>query len=265
MAASGKTSAETRAERIALAGLAFDRLSEAELVQRVIDGYQTGAGGWVAPANIDVCRKSSRDPAVKALMGRATLVVPDGMPLIWAARIKGEPFTQRVAGSSLIFSISEAAAAGGRSIYLLGGASGVPEAAGRSLAARYPGLDVAGAYSPPYGFESSREEMTKVADRLRQAEPDIVYVGLGFPKQERLVTELVAVLPGTWFICCGAAIPFAAGTLTRAPGWMQRSGLEWVHRLVSEPSRLYRRYLLEDLPYAVKLILRSAAARITGR
>jgi hypothetical protein len=93
-----------------------------------------------------------------------------------------------------------------------------------------------------------------VQSRLAAATPDIVYVGLGFPKQERLIARLAPAFPGTWFISCGAAIPFAANVLPRAPHWMQSAGLEWVFRLISEPRRLYRRYLLQDMPFAVRLL-----------
>lgn len=259
---SSNMTTSTFLERVQLAGLAFDRLSEAELIEHVVKESQAGTGGWVAPVNIDVCRRTRSDTAARELIAAATLVVPDGMPLIWASRLRGQPFAERVTGSSLIYSLSEAAARHGRSVYLLGGAPGVPEAAGQALIRKYPGLKVVGTDSPPFGFDSSPNGITEVRESLCRAMPDIVYVGLGFPKQERLVTELTAVLPNAWFICCGAAIPFAAGTLTRAPYWMQRGGLEWAHRLLSEPRRLFRRYLLEDLPYAVGLLLSSATARM---
>jgi N-acetylglucosaminyldiphosphoundecaprenol N-acetyl-beta-D-mannosaminyltransferase len=253
----------TSLERVQLAEFAFDRLSEAELIGHIVSASRSGEGGWVAPVNVDVCRRARKDPAARALVAGATLIVPDGMPLIWAARLRGRPFTERVTGSSLIYSLSEAAARHERTIYLLGGAPGVPEAAAGALARRYPGLKVAGAYSPRFGFDASPAGIAEVRERLSRAMPDIVYVGLGFPKQERLTAQLATTLPHAWFICCGAAIPFAAGTLTRAPSWMQRTGLEWTHRLLSEPRRLFRRYLLEDLPYAFGLLLTSAAARIT--
>jgi N-acetylglucosaminyldiphosphoundecaprenol N-acetyl-beta-D-mannosaminyltransferase len=104
--------------------------------------------------------------------------------------------------------------------------------------------------------------MEAIAAKLAQAKPDIVFVGLGFPKQERVIAALAPGLPAAWFIGCGAAIPFAAGTLTRAPHWMQRLGLEWAHRLISEPRRLFRRYLVDDLPFAARLIITSAAGRL---
>jgi N-acetylglucosaminyldiphosphoundecaprenol N-acetyl-beta-D-mannosaminyltransferase len=251
--------------RTRLAGFEFDLLAEAEVIHHIVSESRAGHGGWVATPNIDICQRTRREPALRDLVRDATLVVPDGMPLLWAARLRGDPLAERVTGSSLIFSLSSAAARAGLSIYLLGGSSGVPELAGVELARRYPGLRVAGTDAPPVGFDKSPEGIALIRKRLCQAMPDIVYVGLGFPKQERLIAELGPALPGTWFVGCGAAIPFAAGTVPRAPIWMQRSGLEWVFRLFKEPRRLFRRYLLHDLPYAAQLLTACAAERARTR
>lgn len=253
------------ADFVRLAGLRFDRLAEAEVIKHIITRSQMSEGGWVCPVNVDVCRQLDSDPGARDLVSTASLILPDGMPLVWAARMSGQPFPERVTGSSLIFSLTEAAASAGRSIYLLGGLPGVPEAAGEALAGRYPGLKVVGTDSPPFGFDQSADGLAFVRDKLLDCAPDIVYVGMGFPKQEKLITQLLPVLPSAWFIGCGAAIPFAAGHLTRAPVWMQRSGLEWAHRLFSEPRRLIRRYLIDDMPYAMSMLISAAVMRVTRR
>jgi N-acetylglucosaminyldiphosphoundecaprenol N-acetyl-beta-D-mannosaminyltransferase len=241
-----------------VAGLDFDALSERQVVARIIGDSDDGQGGWVVTPNIDICRRLRRDPAARALVSGASLVVADGMPLVWASRLLGDPLPERVAGASLIFTLSEAAAASGKSVYLLGGKPGVPARAAAALGRRYPGLLVAGVHSPPFGFEREPGEIEAIAARLARAKPDIVFVGLGFPKQERLIAAVAPGLPAAWFIGCGAAIPFAAGTLPRAPHWMQPLGLEWVHRLISEPRRLFRRYLMDDVPFALRLLVTSA-------
>jgi N-acetylglucosaminyldiphosphoundecaprenol N-acetyl-beta-D-mannosaminyltransferase len=253
------------AERARVAGLEFDRLTETQVVHHIIEALGAGCGGWVATPNIDICRQIRRDPATRGLVSSATLIVPDGMPLVWAARLRDEGLAERVTGSSLIFSLSNAAALSGRSIYLLGGAPGVPDLAGSKLAERYPGLKVAGAAAPTVGFDATADGVAAVREHLLLAAPDIVYVGLGFPKQERLIARLAPALPGTWFIACGAAIPFAAGALPRAPRWMQRLGLEWMFRLLSEPRRLFRRYLIDDAPYAARLLASCAIERARTR
>jgi N-acetylglucosaminyldiphosphoundecaprenol N-acetyl-beta-D-mannosaminyltransferase len=243
-----------------VAGLDFDALSEEQVVARIVGDLRDGQGGWVVTPNIDICRRISRDPAAGDLVSRASLVVADGMPLVWAARLRGQPLPERVAGASLIFTLSAAAAVHGKSVYLLGGAPGVPERAGAELARRCPGLVVAGVDAPPAGFDLEPDELAAVRKTLAEARPDIVYVGLGFPKQERVIAALAADLPAAWFIGCGAAIPFAAGALPRAPQRLQRLGLEWAYRLASEPRRLFRRYLVDDLPFALRLIITSAVA-----
>jgi N-acetylglucosaminyldiphosphoundecaprenol N-acetyl-beta-D-mannosaminyltransferase len=244
-----------------LGGLNFDPLTEEQVVGRIVEGLAEGRGGQVVTVNIDICQRASWDRAAYDLIRNATLVVADGMPLVWAARLGGNPLPERVTGSSLIFSVSAAAARHGRSIYLLGGEPGVPERAAAELERCFPGLRVAGIDAPPAGFETRPDDLAAVRARVAAARPDIVFAGLGFPKQEQVIAQIAPALPGTWFMGCGAAIPFAAGVLPRAPRWMQQTGLEWTFRLMSEPQRLFRRYLVTDLPFAAWLLITSAAAR----
>jgi N-acetylglucosaminyldiphosphoundecaprenol N-acetyl-beta-D-mannosaminyltransferase len=251
--------------RALLAGLGFDRLTERQVINHVLGALSRGRGGWIATPNIDICQAAQRDPSLAELLGTASLVVPDGMPLLWAARLRGDQLPERVTGSSLIFSLSAAAARAGRSVYLLGGPPGVPELAAGRLRQRYPDLIVAGCYAPPWGFERSREGVLAVRRRLAAARPDIVFVGLGCPKQERLIAAVGPYLPTAWYLGCGGAIPLAAGTVRRAPRWMQQAGLEWLFRLLSEPRRLFHRYVVADLPFAVRLLAASAAERLRGR
>jgi N-acetylglucosaminyldiphosphoundecaprenol N-acetyl-beta-D-mannosaminyltransferase len=177
---------------------------------------------------------------------------------------------ERVAGSSLIRSLAEGLARDGRSVYLLGGqpagpgrADGAHRAAG-ALAAAYPDLCIAGYASPRFGFDYAPAEFEAVRREIVEAKPDLVCVGLGFPKQEYVIDRLRSDLPGAWFLGCGAAIDFAAGDRVRAPEWLQRVGLEWLHRLVQEPRRLASRYLRHDAPYALGLLGSAALARVRG-
>jgi N-acetylglucosaminyldiphosphoundecaprenol N-acetyl-beta-D-mannosaminyltransferase len=247
---------------VQVSGLEFDRLTETQVVAHIITASLAGRGGWVATPNIDICRLSRRASALRALVAGASLIVADGMPLVWAARLRGDPLPERVAGGSLIFSLSEAAARHGRSIYLLGGAPGVPQRAGEELRRAYPGLVVAGADSPPFGFDTDPAAVERVRGRLAAAAPDIVYVGLGFPKQERLITSFAPGFPATWFLGCGAAVPYAAKALPRPPLWMRRAGLAWAFRLGREPRRLFSRYLVHDMPFAARLLAASAGQRL---
>ncbi|MGB9377713.1 MAG: WecB/TagA/CpsF family glycosyltransferase [Mycobacteriales bacterium] len=256
-----------RQSRVRLRGVGFDSLTEDEVSEHVVTSAAAGVGGTVVTPNIDILRLASRDDDLRRLVDGSSLVVADGVPLLWAARLAGEALAGQVAGSSLIFSLSQAAARRGVSIFLLGGAPGVAEKAGAALQVKYPGLRVAGVNCPPLGFESDPALIDAVRAAVTAAGPGIVFCGLGFPKQERLAAALAPAVPGTWFIGCGAAITFAAGQIPRAPRWMQRSGLEWVHRLSREPRRLFRRYIVDDLPFAVLLLARSwrsGRARRTG-
>lgn len=243
-----------KARRIRIGAIGVDALTECEVVELVVDGLKRGEGGHIVTPNVDICRAAARDPEIRALIEEADISVPDGMPLLWAARLLGSPLPARVTGADLIWSLSEAAAFYRAPIYLLGGPEEAAERAAFVLTARYPGLIVAGCRVPPHGFETSAEEMAAIRRALQAALPRVVFVGLGFPKQDRLIASLRADLPGTWFIGCGSAIAFAAGVTRRAPAWMQRSGLEWLFRLAGEPGRLARRYLVDDLPFALRLL-----------
>ncbi len=250
--------------RVCVGGVDLDPLDERQVVDWVMARLGRGQGGWIVTPNIDHLHKCSRDPALRALLGDADLSVPDGAPVVWAARLCGEWLPARVTGADLLWSLTDAAAQNGFSVYLMGGDPGVPEAAARVLQERCPGLVVTGTSAPPFGFDRDADQLAQIRRDLLDARPDLVFVGLGFPKQERVIMALHDALPGAWWLGCGAAIPFAAGSVRRAPTWMGRLGLEWVYRLLCEPRRLVRRYLVEDAPYAVELLL-GAACRGVGR
>ncbi len=247
--------------KIQVGDLWFDALTQQQVVDGVRAAWATGQGGSIIPVNIDVAVAATRDPALAELIARGSLVVADGMPLVWAARAKGDVLPERVAGSSLISPLCAAAAADGRSVYLFGGADGVPKRAAEALAARCPDLRVAGTQSPAFGFDDTEEGARRAIAAVAGAAPDLVFVGLGFPRQERLIEQLRQELPSAWFLACGGGIAMAAGVVRRAPPLMQRLGFEWLHRLALEPRRLTRRYLRDDLPFALALVARSAAQR----
>ncbi|MEV8635996.1 WecB/TagA/CpsF family glycosyltransferase [Streptosporangium sp. NPDC051023] len=240
--------------RVRVAGLAIDPMTEGEVVDHVVAALKRGEGGHLVTPNVDIGWAAARDPEARELIESADLVVADGMPLVWAAKLLGTPVPGRVTGADLIWSLSEAAAFYRHPVYLLGGPQGVARQAANRLMERHPRLLVAGAETPPHGFETTQEGYPEIRDALLAAAPKLVFVGLGFPKQDRLIARLREDLPGTWFVGCGAAIAFAAGTVRRAPRWMRQAGLEWLFRLLNEPGRLARRYLLHDLPFALRLL-----------
>lgn len=250
--------------RVRLRGLEIDRVREAEAIATILAALEEGRGGSVATPNLDHLRQIAARPEFADLVQSADLVVADGMPLVWASRLQGSPLPERVAGSDLVWSLTAEAALRDRSVFLLGGAPGACEAAAAKLRAMYPGARLAGQLSPPFGFERDEREIERIRSALADARPDIVYVALGFPKQERLISWLRAEFPSMWFLGVGFSLSFIAGQSERAPVWMSRLGIEWLHRLVKEPRRLAKRYLVHDLPFALRLFASALRQRLRG-
>jgi exopolysaccharide biosynthesis WecB/TagA/CpsF family protein len=237
-----------------LCGVNLHAIDERECVERILRRSAAGKGGVVVTPNLDHVRRCRRDAEFALLVEKADLVVADGMPLVWASRLQGTPLPGRIAGSDLISSLSGAAAAAGRSIFLLGGDPGTADAAAEVLRGRYPNIRIAGTCCPPMGFDRDAQRMNEVTSAIVAARPDIVFVALGSPKQERLIDRLRDRLPGTWWLGVGISFSFLSGDVKRAPRWMRATGLEWVHRLVQEPGRLAKRYLVQGIPFAVRLL-----------
>jgi N-acetylglucosaminyldiphosphoundecaprenol N-acetyl-beta-D-mannosaminyltransferase len=228
------------------------RLSDLTLedaVGRVIQIVEGGGRGYLVTPNVDHVVRYYRDPWFKAAYDAAFLRVPDGMPLVLASRLIGLPMRARVAGADLLPAVSGAAERRGFSIFLLGGREGIAQRAADRLCGQYPGLKIAGVHSPPDGFEADGVYADSAVEAVNRAHPDILFVGLGSPKQELWVHRHWHRLACTVAICCGAAIDYAAGVKPRAPLWMQRAGLEWLWRLAHEPRRLWRRYLVDDVAF----------------
>ncbi|MGB1253125.1 MAG: WecB/TagA/CpsF family glycosyltransferase [Candidatus Promineifilaceae bacterium] len=228
-------------------------ITEAECVQVVIDELDKGNDGSVLTMNLDHLRRFNRDPFCRELYARATLHVADGMPLVWASRIQGTPLPERVTGSNLIWSLSEAAAKNGRSVFMLGGDPNTAESAAKVLKEHYPDLEVAGTFFPQHGFESREQEVAEMTKAIMDANPDIVFVALGTPKQDTLIEALRDYMPTVWWIGVGISFSFVTGSVSRAPRWMQDNGLEWIHRMAQEPKRLVKRYLFSGLPFCIRL------------
>ena len=211
--------------------------------------------------DLDQMRVFAQHADLPRIARNATIIIADGMPLVWAARLQGTPLPERVAGSDLIVSLTAAAAASGASIFLLGGDPGAAEAAAATLLERHPSLRIAGTFCPPIGFESDATAVARIREAVTEAKPDIVYSCFGFPKQEWIIDQLRRALPSAWFLGLGGSFSMVAGELPRAPGWMRQLGLEWVHRLALEPKRLFKRYILQDAPLAIHLFSHACSMR----
>ena len=249
------------AATIELDGVRLARMTRGEVVAHVFDALAAGRGGWIVTVNVDHMQRFRADPSTGELHHGADLVVADGMPLLWAARLQGTPLPERIAGSDLIWLLAQRASDEGRSLYLMGGEPGAAEGAAAELRARWPKLRIAGMSSPRVSAQPLPEEVAAIGAELDRARPDLVYVALGAPKQERLIEALRRGRSAIWWMGVGISLSFAAGQIERAPLWMQRVGLEWLHRMLQEPGRLMRRYFLDDLPYLVGLFWRIGRAR----
>lgn len=207
----------------------------------------------ILQTNVQSLVVSFEDGLYAKAVHHATLSVPDGMPLVWLLRAKGYPIKDRVYGPDLMLLLCAEAAKKGWRCYLYGGAEGVPEKLRDVLTARFPGLHIVGTYSPPFRT-LSEEEDREICRMINDAKPDIVWVGLGSPKQDIWMYEHrdrlnVSVLHGV-----GAAFDFLTGRVKQAPRWMMRAGLEWLYRLFQEPRRLWRRYTITNLKFVYYLI-----------
>ncbi len=253
---------ETR--RVDICGVMVDNISLKALLNAVLIRTEGGTPGYVVTPNVDHVCLCRRNAAFKRAYEGAFLVVPDGVPLLWSGRILGTPLAQRLNGTDLVYAISESAAAAGRSVFFLGAAEGVPEQAAEQLKSLYPELRVAGTYSPPMGFETSAEENAGIIGRLHVAAPDICFVAVGSPKQEIWMHQYCEESRVPLMIGVGASLDFIAGRKRRAPRVFQKAGFEWLWRLCTEPRRLWRRYLVDDMLFFVLLarqFMRSGMSR----
>ncbi|MGB7964571.1 MAG: WecB/TagA/CpsF family glycosyltransferase [Propionicimonas sp.] len=248
----GRTGVDLRPRRETVYGFEFDQLDGAGVIEYVTNELRHGRGGWMITPNVSILRQVSADPELAKLIERASLVIADGAPVEWAGRMSGRLIVPRAPGASLFWTLCAAAERESLPVLLLGGRPGSVEAAATTLRHRFP-LIIVGTHFPPYGFESDAEQRSQIRSAVGRSAGGLVFVGLGFPKQEKLMDQLLREFPDTWFFGVGAAIDFAAGAVPRAPKWMQRAGLEWSFRLAVEPRRLARRYLVEDMPFAGKL------------
>ena len=187
-----------------------------------------------------------RDPELMEIANHSGLTTPDGMSIVWLLRRMGFPQTERVYGPDLLLAACEQGLSLGWRHFFYGGAAGIAEKLSTHLQARFPGLQIAGSYNPPFR-PLNNSEKTEVTQMIRAAAPDIIWVGLGTPKQERWMAAHVDTLHVPVLAGIGAAFDFLSGSKPQAPRWMQRSGLEWIFRLLSEPRRLWRRYA--EYPY----------------
>jgi N-acetylglucosaminyldiphosphoundecaprenol N-acetyl-beta-D-mannosaminyltransferase len=234
---------------VAILGVPFDHVTIGDAISRIEGMIATRQPHYVVTANVDFLVQAHQDVELRRILLEADLVLCDGTPLVWASRWLGNALPERVAGSDLAPGLIRAAAAKGHRLFFLGAGPGVAAEAEAKLKKQYPTLNIVGTYSPPFSglLEMDHAEITR---RVRAANPDILLVSFGCPKQEKWIAMHHRALGVPVSIGVGATIDFLAGKVKRAPDWMRHTGTEWIYRLLQEPKRLYRRYA-NDLFYFV--------------
>jgi N-acetylglucosaminyldiphosphoundecaprenol N-acetyl-beta-D-mannosaminyltransferase len=230
------------APSIAILGIPFDNVTTAQTIQTIEEMVASEKPHYLATANVDFLVQARHDIELRRILLNADLVLCDGTPLVWASRLLGNPLPERVAGSDLVPLLIQIAEKKKYRIFFLGGTPESTECAVANLQRRHPKLLIAGHYSPPFAplLEMNHD---KIKRRIQQADPDLLFVSFGCPKQEKWISMHYRSLGVPVCVGVGATIDFLAGKMKRAPKWMQRTGTEWIFRLAQEPRRLLRRYL----------------------
>lgn len=233
--------------RIKFLNIEIDNLTMTEAVNEIDKLIINKKPSYVVTPNVDHIVNLEVDNEFREVYKNADLILTDGMPLIWISKLKSTPIKEKVSGSDLFPKVCELAVKKSYKIFLLGAAEGIADKAAQNLKDKYNGLNIVGTYSPSYGFEKNEEEINKIINIVNQANPDILAVGVGAPKQEKFIFKYIDKLNTPISLAIGATIDFEAGNIQRAPKWMQKCGLEWFYRLCKEPKRMFKRYLIDDI------------------
>jgi N-acetylglucosaminyldiphosphoundecaprenol N-acetyl-beta-D-mannosaminyltransferase len=239
---------------VAILNTRIDNLTMAEVLKRAESMITLAVPGQIITANVDQLVGNRRDQKTRSIYTSAALTVPDGVPLLWGARFLGTPLRERINGTDLMERICGLAAKKGFSVFLLGAPEGIADRAAQSLKNRFPGLRIAGTYFPFYGFEDQPAELERIRCLLESKKPAILFVSLGYPKGVKWIVQNQAACGIPLAIEVGSSFSYISGQQRRAPRWMQKCGLEWFWRLLHEPGRLWKRYLLDDLPFFYYLL-----------
>lgn len=241
--------------RIKFMNTEIDNLTMNEVINEIEDLIKKNKNAYVVTPNIDHIVKLERDNELKEVYTNADLIIADGKPLIWISKLYKTPIKEKISGSDLFPFLCKLASQKQYKMFFLGAAEGVAKKAAVSLEKRFPGLEVTGTYSPPFGFEKDKIEMKKIEEMIKSAKPDILIIGLGCPKQEKFILNNKDKLGVPISLGLGASLDFEAGNVKRAPKWMSNHGLEWLFRITQDPKRMIKRYLVDDIKI-LKLIFK---------
>ncbi len=247
-------------ERIQIGQVPIDKVDLPGTLAAIGAMIDSRTGGMIFTPNVDHIVLAEDDERFRRAYQRVSLSLVDGTPVLWAARLLGQPLPEKVSGSDLVIPLMERAAAKGWRVFLLGGEPRSGEVATMRLKERFPELKLVGTAGPRIDLQSEVGERLAVARQVAATAPDLVLVAFGAPKQEIFCDEALDVLKPAVLVCVGAGIDFISGVARRAPAWMSRCGIEWLYRLAHEPRRLAGRYLLRD-PKFIPILLRQMRER----
>ena len=238
-------------KRVNVLGVGISVLNLRTALAAIADAVRARRKGYICVTGVHGVMEAQDDAGFKQILNGASLCTPDGMPMVWAGKLAGHREMRRVYGPDLMLEVCAWSETSGCRHFFYGGADGVAELLAQRLRAKFPKLEVVGIFTPPFRALNAVEEK-KLAEQIRAARPDILWVGLSTPKQEKFMAEFLPKLDVTLMIGVGAAFDFHSGRVRQAPRWMQRSGLEWFYRLGCEPRRLARRYFRNTPLFVLK-------------
>ena len=232
-------------ERVNVLGVGVSAINMTQALDNIDGWVRDRKHTYVCVCPVHSVMECRRSTEVRRIFNAAGMVTPDGMPLVWLSRMSGHKNVSRVYGPDLMLAELERSPQSGRRQFFYGGGPGVAELLSKRMQARFPGLQVAGVLEPPF---APLDQLcnAETAATINAARPDIVWIGMSSPKQDRWMACMRPLLEAPVLIAVGAAFDFHSGTVKQAPRWMQRSGLEWAYRLSVDPRRLWRRYLVDN-------------------
>jgi N-acetylglucosaminyldiphosphoundecaprenol N-acetyl-beta-D-mannosaminyltransferase len=240
-------------EKVNVLGIGISVLDQDRAREFLFEAARADRRGYVTVTGVHGVSEAQSDPALRDIFNRALLATPDGMPMVWMGRLQGQRSIRRVYGPDLMLNLCQHSVAYGFSHFLYGGVPGVAEELRRQLETRFPGLKIVGTYTPPFR-PLDPVERDDLQQRVRESRPDFFWVGLSTPKQERFMAQYMSILPEVKiFIGVGAAFDLLTKRVHQAPRWMQSAGLEWLFRLMQEPRRLAKRYLVNNPLFILRI------------
>ena len=239
-------------ERVNVLGVGVSVLNLQTALAAIADAVRQKRKGYICVTGVHGVMEAQNDENFRAILNQAFLCTPDGMPMVWMGKIHGHSEMRRVYGPDLMLEVCAWSEKNQCRHFFFGGANGVADKLAEKLKARFPKMQIVGTFTPPFRPLNPAEEK-ELREKIRVARPDILWVGLSTPKQEKFMAEFSPTLEATLTIGVGAAFDFHSGRIKQAPRWMQRSGLEWFYRLCTEPRRLARRYFKNNPLFVAKI------------